>query len=367
MSKGIERLLFMENQDNLVIVHIGAGNHSLLKNDKYRRLIKGALLVNESESVLTEVSKKLEKSVLTNTGYGSSLNLVGAVQCDASFISYDREHNDTQVGVMYNIANKYPITETLTCFEQLNRLYSTGFKSFGLSRPLMFDHGQKPLLDELTNMKEEVDTNTLVSPRSQKIYNTYKDTLVGDYNQPPNDVDCIRNEIQDTIGIMHIDGRTTEIATSSGGNFFKFPGRIGCAGVLGAAIGHRTKNGISVSCMCSGNGEDIIMMNAAGRIADHIVNNYSADYCNALVDIIMQASIDVPLTAVDKYNNTIIYMGAVCVIHDLNSGAKRLVYCHSTESFYFGFRSHNKKPELILSRLDSDRVGQVFARGEFKI
>lgn len=108
------------------------------------------------------------------------------------------------------------------------------------------------------------------------------------------------------------------------------------------------------------------MMNAAGRIADHIVNNYSADYCNALVDIIMQASIDVPLTAVDKYNNTIIYMGAVCVIHDLNSGAKRLVYCHSTESFYFGFRSHNKKPELILSRLDSDRVGQVFARASSK-
>lgn len=357
----------MEDQDNLVIVHIGAGNHSLLKNDKYKKLIKAALIVDESESVLTEVSKKLEKSVLTNTGYGSSLNLIGAVQCDASFISYDREHRDTQLGVMYNIANKYPITETLKCFEQLDRLYSTGFKSFGLSRPLMFDHGQKPLLDELTNTKENVDTDTLVSSRCRKIYDTYKDTLMSDYDQLPNETDYIKNEIQDTIGIMHIDSRTTEIATSSGGNFFKFPGRIGCAGVLGAAIGHRTKNEISVSCMCSGNGEDIIMMNAAGRIADHIVNNSSIDYCDALVDIILQASIDVPLTAVDKYNNRIIYMGAICVIHDLNSGAKRLVYCHSTESFYFGFRSHNNRPELILSRLDSDRVGQVFARGEFKI
>ena len=357
----------MKDQENLVIVHIGAGNHSLVKNEKYKKLIKGALLVNESESVLAEVSRKLEKSALTNTGYGSSLNLLGAVQCDASFISYDRTHNRNQVGVMYNIVNKYPITETLKCFDQLHRLYSMGFKSFGLSMPLMFDYGQKSLLDELTNTKENVDTDSLVSSRSRKIYDTYKDILMSGDTQPPNAINSIRNEIQDTIGIMHINSTTTEIATSSGGNFFKFPGRIGCAGVLGSAIGHRTKNEISVSCMCSGNGEDIIMMNAASRIADHVVNNSSMDYCDALVDIIQQVSIDLPLTAVDKYNNTIIYMGAICVIHDLNRGAKRLVYCHSTESFYFGFRSHNNKPELVLSRLDSDKVGQVFARGEFKI
>lgn len=355
----------MEDPNSLVIVHIGAGCHSLQKSDKYKKLIKVALLVNELERVLQEASKKLEKSKLTNTGYGSSLNLIGAVQCDASFISYNREDHDTRMGAMYNITNKYPITEVLKCFEQLHRLYSVGFKTFGLSKPLVFDYGQKRLLNELTNTKEDVDKDTLVSPRSQNVYDTYKGKLMSNYNPPANEFDCVRNEIQDTIGIIHIDNKTTEIATSSGGNFFKFPGRIGCAGVPGAAIGHRTKDGISVSCMCSGNGEDIIMMNVADRIVDQIVSSPCAEYCEALVDIILQSSINMPLTAVDNHN-TIIYMGAVCVIHDLNSDAKRLVYCHSTESFYFGFKSHNK-PEIVLSRLHSDRVGQVFARGEFKI
>ncbi|CUM45844.1 uncharacterized protein AC631_05707 [Debaryomyces fabryi] len=357
----------MEGSNSLVIVHIGAGSHSLQKNDKYKQLIRKALQVNDSKTVLAEVSKKLERSVLTNTGYGSSLNLIGEVQCDASFISYNREDKYTSMGVMYNIVNKYPITETLKCFKQLNTLYSTGFKSFGLARPLIFDHCQKKLLDELTNNNEDVDKETLVSTKSQRIYDTYKHTLMSDYNQTSNELNRIRNEIQDTIGIIHIGNTNTEIATSSGGNFFKFPGRIGCAGVLGAAIGHHTKNGISVSCMCSGNGEDIIMMDAADRIVNNMINDFSEDYCELLVNIILQASTDLPLTAVDDYNNKMIYIGAICIIHDLNSGVKRLVYCHSTESFYFGFRSHNNKPEVILSRLDSDKVGHVFVRGEFKI
>mmetsp|Transcript_6582 Transcript_6582/g.8282 ORF Transcript_6582/g.8282 Transcript_6582/m.8282 type:complete len:358 (+) Transcript_6582:93-1166(+) len=357
----------MEKSNSLVIVHIGAGSHSLRKNDKYKQLIRKALQANDSKTVLFDVSKRLERSALTNTGYGSSLNLVGEVQCDASFIYCNREDNDTSMGVMYNIANRYPITETMKCFNQLNTLYSTGFKLFGLSKPLIFDHYRKKLLDKLTNTNEDVGEETLVSAKSQKIYDTYKDILMGDHNQIPDELNHIKNEIQDTIGIIHIDNRTTEIATSSGGNFFKLPGRIGCAGVLGAAIGHRTGNGMSVSCMCSGNGEDIIMMDAANRVVNNIINDSNEDYCEALVNIILQASMDLPLTAVDDYNNKIIYIGAICLIHDLNSGSKRLVYCHSTDSFYFGFRSHNNKPEVILSRLDSDKVGHVFARGEFKI
>lgn len=357
----------MEDSKGLVIVHIGAGIHSEAKHEHYKKLIKRALLKTKSERVLLEVSEKLEKSPLTNTGYGSSLNLVGSVQCDASFIFHDREYRKTEMGSMYNIANKYPIGEAVRCFEQLNRLYTEGFKSFGLSRPLVFDHGQKQLLNKLTNTKEGVKVDSFISSKAQKIYDTYKVKLMGGNDPQENEVSAVRNEIQDTIGVIHITSKGTDVATSSGGNFFKFPGRIGCAGVLGAGIGYHQKGGISVSCMCSGNGEDIIAMNLANRVVDRMVSCPSTEYCETLVDIILQSSMDVSLAAVDNRNETIIYVGVVCVLHDHTSGKKHLVYCHSTESFYFGFRSHNRAPEVVLSRLDSARVGRIFARGEFKI
>lgn len=351
----------------LIIVHIGAGSHSQLKTGHYKKLIKRALQVPESERSLLESSEKLEKSPLTNTGYGSSLNLLGKVQCDASFIRHNRPNNKTEMGSMYNITKHYPISETIRCFEQLNKLYSEGFRSFGLSQPIIFDYAQKEVLNNISRIEENLNEDPLVSLKAQKIFDIYRAKLTSNLIPQAEEVQAVRSEIQDTIGIIHINDKTTEIATSSGGNFFKFPGRIGCAGILGAAIAHCKRNGISVSCMCSGNGEDIIIMNLANRIAEQMVTSTNVEYCETLTDIIVRSSMDMPLTAVDSDNKPIIYVGALCVIHNLETDKKHLAYSHSTESFYFGFKSQTCAPEIVLSRLDSTKVGRVFARGEFKI
>lgn len=348
--------------DSFLVIHIGAGSHSLAKNDKYKKLIKQALQ-NESPQVLLDASKILERSPLTNTGYGSSLNLIGEVQCDASFICDRKNDEKISMGSMYNIDNRYPITEIMRCFEQLDDLYSREFKSFGLTKPLMFDYSEVQLLLQMLNRENIPNSESLISPRAKKIYDLYKDRLTGTYTSPQ----VVGNDVQDTIGLIHITGESTYVAASSGGNFFKFPGRIGCAGIIGASIGHMKSDSVSISCLCSGNGEDIIMMNLSNQIANRMLHSSSSEYCDALEDAIVQASANMPLTSVNDKNECIIYVGVICIIHHLATGVKHLVYCHSTESFYFGFRSSTMKPEVVLSRLDSTKVGQVFVRGEFRL
>lgn len=332
----------------VLVVHVGAGNHSLANRTKYRKLIAKAL---GAES-LVGASKVLEGSSLTNTGYGSSLNMDGQVECDASFIR-SRNGAIIDVGSMYNIRHQYPISETIDAFEALQQSYREN--AMGLTIPVMIDHNRA--MEFYNKDKEEEALPDLVSPKNLDLYSRYKSSVPLKRLDP----------VTDTIGVIYTTEEGSEVAASSGGNFFKVPGRIGCAAVLGASIAQRSVvlpgSLYFISCMCSGNGEDIMLMNLARSIIDSLSSKIetSEDLLQDMVDAIEEEGRNVPLHNSSKT----IYIGSICSILNLESQKTTILYCHSTESFFFGFKSDSGEPEVVLSTLETE-PGK-FCRGEFRI
>lgn len=343
-----------------LIVHIGAGCHLHEKDVKYKKLISKALQSNN----FVEAGKVLESSRLTNTGYGSSLDIQGEVRCDASYIV--RDERNLEGGSMYNIDARYPISETMKCFAQLKVLYEERWQNLGLSIPRVIDYKQKDFVASLCGCEVEMpEKKSLISPRAKLIYDSYRPRL-GDISIPSkSDIDGV----SDTIGLIEIEQDITKLASSSGGNFFKLPGRIGCAGILGGAIACRETEELRVSCTCSGNGDEIILLMLADAVCSALLNcTEPYDYAGFLVSKLKEGGSVLP----ESMSNSdrplqFLYVGAICLIQHKLNDTLRLVYCHSTESFFFGFRIGDQK-EIILSRLDnSSQARQTFVRGEYKL
>ena len=375
----------------LLIIHIGAGNHSKSKRSQYKRLLVTAL----NQDGFREASRIIEQSKLTNTGYGSSLDLSGCVECDASFIEVsDKIRTGALVGIDDSMT---PITRMLEVYGKVGAIYER-WRRFGLTAPILMNYGKwrqmaernkDPRLrqdDNISGLSQEiysqeghgssnnftnhaglVTNDLLILPEAQKIYDTYQGHLFGDSN--PYVIPELAHEITDTIGVIEIGSKTT-IATSSGGNFFKLPGRIGCAGVVGSAIGFARVNNVEISCMCSGNGEDIMKMELANFLVNAVYDEAEEeyrDYGNFVVTKIKEQSKKYDLSSVNSDGKIIVYLGAIVVINYLKSGRSRIIYCHSTESFYFGY-SDGGEPNIVVSSLDNvDRVGMSFACGEFLV
>lgn len=344
----------------LLIIHIGAGNHSKTKRSQYKRLLASALSANG----VREAATVIELSKLTNTGYGSSLDLCGCVECDASFI----EVSDTMTsGALVGMDDTTtPIARMLEVYGKVEKLYHR-LGRFGLTIPIFMNYGKWLQMDENKQVHDRVPNNQLILPEAQRIYDTYKQSLMeeSDFNVIPE----LAHEITDTVGVIEIDFKTT-IATSSGGNFFKLPGRIGCAGVIGSAIGFARAKDVEISCMCSGNGEDIMKMELANFLVNSVYEeseDESRDYGNFVVDKIKHHSQHFQLSSINNDGKRIIYVGVIIVVNYIKSGRRRIIYCHSTESFYFGYCDRGK-PNIVASSLDKiDRAGLSFACGEFLI
>ncbi|KAK6462673.1 nucleophile aminohydrolase [Scheffersomyces coipomensis] len=332
------------------IVHIGAGNHSLNKSIAYKSLIRRCL---KRSSTFEQSIEIIEASKLTNTGYGSSLNLVGQVECDASFIVIDDNGGRSQ-GSLTGIDVGLPGLVTMKVYDKINDLYKDDHN--GLSKPLNMHYGSCP------SFLKDDDDGTLISPESQHIYDIHKDRIFNDSGK--------LQEVNDTIGIIEVNQTTTKIVTSSGGSFFKLPGRIGCAGIIGCAIDSTTINDIEISCMCSGNGEDIIMMNLAHYLVNNIMdcNQDEEGYGSFVINLIQTHGQRFQSHAINDDNESIIYVGVILFINHKHTDEKRLIYCHSTPSFYFGFTHNEDQVEVIQSRLNNtDKFGKIFTTGEFKL
>lgn len=356
----------------MLVLHIGAGKQSRLHRKRYKNLIRRALTTKD----FIKCSQLIEESELTNTGYGAALNYSGKVECDASEI-YIQTDPMSQLNGVSNSLNptkylksralsgiddsKHPILRLHEVYKRVEQLYSSN--PYGLTEPISLNY---------LSLKEIIKctSDEVILEPAQKVYSQWKDNVYnGVYKYDENKNGILENDAalinhsmlpSDTIGIADINFDNTRIAASLGGNLFKLPGRIGCAGIIGAAIDFHHIDGYYISCMCSGNGEDIVMM----KLAHHIVLNmnvYSEDYGLEVHDLIREHSKNFALKAVDKHGNPIIYVGVLVTIQSENSA--RLIYCHSTESFYFGYGEN-----VVLSELeDSNKAGKVFAYGEFKI
>lgn len=331
------------------VIHTGAGNNSRKNEGQYKRLFKRVLSQpNESIEDVLRVSEHLEKSKLTNTGYGSSLDINGEVFCDAGIIRVDQGQRD-ELSV-HSIRHAFPIRETWQLMENLDLLYCEGLKfdKLGLSRPISLDYKLNDKILELLNKaKQEVEPDDLILPRARYIYDYYM-------NRPEEVIE----EIQDTIGIIDINDTRKLVLTSSGGNFFKLPGRIGCAGTPRCAIDFKSNGKYTFSCMCSGNGEQIIRWGLSSLVIERMMQlEADIDWCEALQSIIESCQ--------TEQGN--IYVGVIIVIEDMNDCQNnRLVYCHTTETFQFGIkRMVDNQPEIevIMSRLQKGSL----VRGEYKL
>lgn len=307
---------------DILIIHIGAGIHDQKLTHKYKSLLRNAL---SKQSVL-ESSKIIESSSLTNTGYGSSLNLLGKVECDASFIINDNiNKEESRIGSLVNMNCKFPILELFQVFNKIDELYN--YES-DLTPPIMLSY---PNLKNFLNGEVIEDHKELISPKSQRIYDLYKDKVFKDKKLP--------NGISETIGVIHLENNTTTIASSSGGNLFKLPGRIGCAGIIGASIAFNKFEDVKISCMCSGNGEQIIRYKLAQLLVENIYNYLEDNYGECIDNLLCR--LPVPL-----------YIGFIVVIETLER--VQLLYGHTTESFHFGFRVAKDKTKVILSYAEQE-------------
>lgn len=424
----------------VLLIHIGAGNHGSLRKQQYRKLIQQALLLGLAMAAL-EILERLE---FTNTGYGSSLNLNGAVECDASFImslvplsnhqtpavgtpsdvfldsvSVDPlDRNSSRLpllvllaspdGLLVNERKLYPtkrlrldsmasarvpvvedslrvaglrsppqrgtvvgihdsatpITTAVKVFEGISQLYDDrNFRRYGITVPLLINYRCIEPDDPYFADLPRLDPKSLILPPAQQFYDLVCSRLAVGGSPPKADA-----QVLDTIGLAEITPLETTVLTLSGGNFFKLPGRIGCAGEVGGAVDLFHQNDYEVACMCLGNGEDIMTMKLSHEIVRQVGKHPEDSYPEDIVHIIEDLREGFNLQAVNTKLETIVYVGVVVTIHNLTTGEVRILYCHLTESFYFGFHNHgDDKPHVVLSKLDDfDMAGKLWTYGEFK-
>ncbi|OUM56033.1 hypothetical protein BVG19_g5690 [[Candida] boidinii] len=396
----------MADQDNdcVIIVHCGAGNHSPNNKQKFKRLIINSLNFNNdsenrdeaidnldnshiSNSLKPYLDKfisiccNIESSELTNTGYGSSINNIGRIECDSSIILHDF-HNKIFQSTAVNLSYNYPI---LKCLQDLIISNSKKISRLGLT-PFLF----KSYLNS-----NEFNQRDLITKRQKKNYELYQLYLLKDQeevasgNLASGKLPVIEEPVSDTIGVSMIldDGRMIT-GTSSGGNLFKDSGRIGCAGVIGSGIYSDIYNdAIKVTVMCSGNGEDIIQMGLSRNIYEYLILHkdefiIQSDKltCDLISEVCFESSRKVYLRGgVDEFHGTNLYVGVICYIEYtyLDDDAeeeedehqestleprtvKLLSYFHTTENFVFGFK-YRGKTEFKFSNLVN---GKKSNRGE---
>lgn len=350
--------------NSCLVIHIGAGNHSKKKNKLYKALLKKSLQTD----TLLHASQIVERSLLTNTGYGASLNLNKEVKCDASYLKI--ENGQIRGGSMYNINTIFPITSLLDGLLNLDKLYRDGNNTFGLSKPVMLDYDSLKVLDNIlgNEIQEKGEVNPVL-PIAAKFYDKYRPFLFN--SQSSSELIRFQDNVTDTIGIISINENVTEIASSSGGNFFKLPGRIGCAGIIGASTDFITRQGMEISCICSGTGEHIIETKLANFLIHNICLNDEDNRISLLIKSLKLFSANLFLHSASQENlkqERIFYVGAIITLRNSITGRIQILYIHSTESFYFGFKSSKLDSEVVFSRLNKNaKPGIDFAYGEFVI
>ncbi|KAF7998975.1 hypothetical protein HF325_006507 [Metschnikowia pulcherrima] len=407
----------MGSQDILAI-HIGAGRHSAQKSQQYKKLLRLALRKND----ILDASRVIEGSPLTNTGVGLSVDRLCQATSDACFIEALERRIVDSLALLDIYDEPYPTSCLHKVLQSLGLEFRPGGtnRRFGLSRPSLLDYrAYKTFVEQSIEPNVEITEiedvaiggrrKSLVLRRLKTAFTKFKriyeneslkcgqeDQITLDYQcdakyshkkrRKESNSFCGTSElesaltereqsiddsagIEDTVGYIQVSASEarTRISSSSGGNFYRLPGRISCAGILGSGIGYSCHGEIEVSCMCSGNGDDIIAMSLASylseSIAEHILESEEwPDLGPYLKNRILAKSKQVAKTAVNANLEEITYVGVLLLVKTPNT--TRLVFCHSTESFYFAFRLRGEI-ETVLSN-NPGAVGE-FIFGEYKL
>ena len=121
-------MISLKGNDNaavgFIVVHLGAGYHSISKLDGYKALARracqlGAKLCKEghySSHIACEVVSLLEDSRLTNAGFGSNLTRDGSIQCDAGLMD-SQSKSFAATGCLEGIRNPIRVAYALLQYQ----------------------------------------------------------------------------------------------------------------------------------------------------------------------------------------------------------------------------------------------------------
>lgn len=347
----------------MLVVHIGAGNHQANKA-KYQGILKKAL----DHDFLT-ASEIIEKSQWTNTGYGSNPDWNGSASCDGTLASVNH-HNKVHVTLLTEIIDCAVPTRALDAVaEKLHQLYSDGLvrghlglvrpvsMPFALAReivdlprePILLHRGRKYYesvrsvlaLEHLAGFGAEMGAvSTNVAANTTDVAFSGTDKREADFSAVSSHVPHF--PVADTVGFIE-SSPALRFSTTSGGHMLRFPGRTSCAGIYGAGSGYACLGDAEVVTLCSGNGDDIITMGLASHVSDHMAAAATAG------EVLAETLQRIVLSRAQLVLSC--YVGVLCVVRGRANSARKstLVYCHTTETFYFGFRS-SAGTEVVLSK-----------------
>lgn len=406
----------------MLIVHIGAGSHSRSLDHKYRRLLRRAL-----EHSLEDAVRRVEHSALTNTGYGAALDAHGAVSCDATVVEAAGGRVESALSLLAVGDAASPTEACLGAKRKMDREWAPGGARarMGFLRPavmiapaldkeraaalvlegarLLYQRYEETLaaLQDNTHENEVAsDVGTEMAGKSDILGSTSDilgsasgilERTPGTPEKTPGAPDTksptptaaanatIPESLQhhrerlgygvlDTVGYIEVGART-RVAASLGGMWLRPRGRVSCAGIPGAGAAYAAAGAVDVSCVCTGNGDDIVRMGLAAHVCDELVRALAPGQAGEaeedlvslaplLVSIVRARAASVALGASHK-GEPVCYVGVLACVR-VGQQPALLVFCHSTESFYFGFRA--RRPRVVLSRL---RTVGSFVSGEY--
>ncbi|KAJ1950358.1 hypothetical protein IWQ62_006580, partial [Dispira parvispora] len=217
-----------------------------------------ARLVLEADGDCTQAVVKaikvLEDSEFTNAGYGSNLNIDGAVECDASVME-GSTGSFGAVGAVSQIRN--PIDAAYALHQQERRRV---FPS-GRIPPLFLVGSGAEKWVSTQGVSLLSSSQSLIAPCAQAKYQHYhrfaqamdsNNEVTVDTAQSPSRAIPF-DELNDTVGAVCQDYQgNTAAGVSSGGVLLKFPGRVGEAAMFGAGCwaeqGNREHDSTSSAC-----------------------------------------------------------------------------------------------------------------------
>ncbi|XP_022332673.2 threonine aspartase 1-like [Crassostrea virginica] len=353
----------------VIALHCGAGYHSTQKEDAYKKLCKSICvnvchLLEKGEGAVecvTAAVKQLEDSDLTNAGRGSSLNIEGSVECDASVME-GRQLMFGAVGAVIGVENPIEVAAMLVTRQLGERL------SLGRLHPsVLVGEGAKQWAKE--NGIQTVGNNLLITDKSLKTYKNHKRKLdchtekVSKKRKLSNESEDKREEftglekedgvIQDTVGAVVMDTRgNIASAVSSGGISLKQPGRLGPAALYGAGCWAYNKRARypGIGTVTSGSGEHIMrtLLARACAVSLQRQDNASLGLSQGFKEDFLESEF---LSEEDEK-----YAGVLALMQNEDDTVE-VLWGHTTDSMCVGFMSSTlQKPKVIMSRLPEGGV-----------
>ncbi|RVE43626.1 hypothetical protein evm_011710 [Chilo suppressalis] len=329
--------------NGFVAVHCGAGYHSEALKKEYQRTCNLACrkaieaLKNGSNAVeaVERAIIELEKSPLTNAGYGSNLSWDGTVECDASIMNGQTLHFGA-CGAVSNVWNPISLAKHL-CMKQCENL------SLGRVPPcILTGQGARSWAERMG--LEIVDEKKMISARAFRNYKHSKRKLKR-YS--------LQNDTKfsplDTVGAVCVDSSgVVASGASSGGVSLKHEGRVGQAASFGSgvwAVMSRDGKLPSVASCTSGCGEHLIRTQLAKNSAESLLDSsptLGLDKC------LKEKFLDSPfLWDVNERLG-----GTLGLRFDPGNGEGELLWGHTTKTMCIGYMStENERPKCVLSYL----------------